>query len=406
MNHPAVSVIICTYNRAQYLPQSLESVLGQTLAPAQVIVVDDGSTDETCRVLDPFRQKIKYVKTENRGKAVALNAAMALVAGDYVWIMDDDDVALSDALSRHVDMLEHRPELGWTYSGYIISRSHPDGRIDPIKDWPLPEFAEEDMLVRLMEECFLVHPTIVVRTACYRSLGPFRPELIRGQDYEMAVRLARQFPCARIAGPTIYRRYHEGLRGSSADQFDSQQVLAKWQEYLKPTFITLRRELALDEYLPKSTAKANERPQDLRRAYLQRAVIMGKKALFDFMLDDVRSAVSCRGDQPSLSQPEREMLRRLAAETSGDPLLAAPTVLRELRSVCAGLTGLQIRVELARVLVWRAAADWLRRHYRQALRELHAALYICGLNGLRAILIGKIGGDPSCAAGSIANDAP
>jgi glycosyltransferase involved in cell wall biosynthesis len=404
--HARVSVVIPTFNRAQYLAESIESVLHQTLAPSQVIVINDGSTDNTRVVVEPFLGRVEYREVENRGKATALNAVMPSVTGDYLWIMDDDDVALPDALSRHVALLESDSGLGWTYSSYIKSTSRPDdSRINPGAEMPLPEFAGDEFLIRLMEECFLVHPTILVRTACYRKLGPFRADLIRSQDYEMALRLARNFRCARVSGPTIYRRYHPGARGTAAASFDARQVEAKWLEYMKPIFEVLRAELPLTDYLPKSAAAGSSGALDTRRAYLERMVIMGKKMLYGQMLDDLKSAVASSADGRPLSAPEREMLHRLASYTSGDPLIAGPNLIARIRSVGGGATGLSIRVELARGLAWRAHTAWRAREYQEAARLTRAALRLCGLRGILPAMSKQNAGVASPAnSTSVAND--
>ena len=401
-----VSVVIPTFNRAQYLAESIESVLQQTLAPSQVIVINDGSTDNTRAVVAPFRGRVEYREVENRGKATALNTVMPSVTGDYLWIMDDDDVALPDALSRHVGLLESDSGLSWTYSSYIKSTSRPDdNRINPGTEMPLPEFAGDEFLIRLMEECFLVHPTILVRTACYRTLGPFRADLIRSQDYEMALRLARNFRCARVSGPTIYRRYHPGARGTAAASIDARQVEAKWLEYMKPIFEGLRAELPLTDYLPKSAATGSTGALDTRRAYLERMVIMGKKMLYGQMLDDLKSAVESSADGRPLSAPEREMLHRLASYTSGDPLIAGPNLIARIRSVGGGATGLAIRVELARGLAWRAHTAWRAQEYREAARLTRVALRLCGLRGiLPAISKQNAGVASSENSTSVAND--
>ena len=390
MTYRPISVVIPTFNRAQYLAESIDSVLGQTLAPSQVVVINDGSTDNTRAVVEKYRGRIEYLEVPNRGKATALNTVMPSMTGEYFWIMDDDDVALPDALSRHVSLLEGDPGLGWTYSSYIKSTSRPeDGRINPEGEMPLPVFAADEFLVRLLEECFLVHPTILVRTACYRKLGPFRVDLIRSQDYEMAIRLARNFRCARVAGPTIYRRYHPGPRGTAAASIDARQVEAKWLEYMKPTFKSLRVELPLSNYLPKSAASDAGGALDTRRAYLERMVIMGKKGLFDEMLEDLQSAVAASTDDRPLSAPEREMLHRLASYTSGDPLITGPNLISRIRAVSPGGTGLAIRTEMARGLIWRAATARRAGEWRESLQLLQAAVRLCGLRGLLSATLKK-----------------
>jgi glycosyltransferase involved in cell wall biosynthesis len=386
---PKVSVLLPTYNRERFIAESLESIFAQTLPPSQVIVINDGSTDNTKFALKPFFERIEYLESENRGKPTALNLGMARVTGDYVWIMDDDDVALPDTVSRHSELLQQRPNLGWTYSGYIESTSRSDsGRINPVKNVPLPPFPEEEFFIRLMEECFLIHPTILVRTNCYRELGPFNTNLIRSQDYEMALRLGRNYPCARLSGPTIYRRLDSGQRGSSADRFDPQKAQAKWAEYDLLIFNELRRTLPLSAYLPQTFLNGADISDHERRAYLQRMVIMGKKTLYGEMLEDLRNALASKPDAP-LSKPESAVLRRLASDLSGDPLLS-PGRTSAIRSICTGPAGLSVRLELAQALRWRAATGWRNRDYREILRTLAGAARIAGLQGLISVAASKI----------------
>ena len=95
----SVTVIIPTYNRAHLLRQALDSIFRQTLTPSQVIVTDDGSTDDTREALRGYYDRIEYLpQAHNRGKAAALNAALPRVRGELVWIFDDDDVALPHSL--------------------------------------------------------------------------------------------------------------------------------------------------------------------------------------------------------------------------------------------------------------------------------------------------------------------
>ena len=114
---PRVSVIVPTFNRSPYLGECLESLLAQTLPPAQVIVVNDASTDATRAVLEPFLDRIEYIETPSQlGKPGAVNLGLERVTGDYVWVFDDDDVALPCALERFTAPLERQPECGFSWS--------------------------------------------------------------------------------------------------------------------------------------------------------------------------------------------------------------------------------------------------------------------------------------------------
>ncbi len=107
MPDPTVAIIVPTFNRARYLPECLDSLLAQTFPATQIVVVNDGSTDDTAQVVRPYLNRIAYVEKENGGKSTALNLVMRGIQSDYVWIFDDDDVALPDALEIHVAVLVH-----------------------------------------------------------------------------------------------------------------------------------------------------------------------------------------------------------------------------------------------------------------------------------------------------------
>jgi glycosyltransferase involved in cell wall biosynthesis len=336
-------------------------------------------------VLSPFLKYIEYLEIKNSGKASALNLAMTRVTGDYVWIMDDDDVALKDALERHLQVLENTPDVGWTYSSYIESTTDGDsGRVVPHSEQALPDFPENELLIRLMEQCFLIHPTILVRTSCYQQVGPFRIDLVRCQDYEMAVRLARMFRGARVRGPTIYHRNHEGARGSAGDRFDAAQIPEKWLQYMQMFFKTLRQELPLSTYVPDSGANVG-RMVDLRLAYLQRMAIMARKHLYDEMIEDLCLAQQELGAEPILSSSERDLLHQMFHYRT-DPLMFQKDLLRKIRSVCQGQVGIAVRREFVRCLFWRAAAEARVGDVTGMLDAVSAALRLSEIGLLRSLL--------------------
>ena len=102
MPDPTVSIIVPTFNRARYLPECLDSLLAQTFPATEIIDVNDSSTDDTARVIRPYLDRITYVEKENGGKSTALNLVLPGIQSDYLWIFDDDDVALP--ASRYTKM--------------------------------------------------------------------------------------------------------------------------------------------------------------------------------------------------------------------------------------------------------------------------------------------------------------
>lgn len=117
---PKVSVVIPTYNSAKYLPQALDSVLQQTYTDYEIIAIDDGSTDNTRAVIEPYLAKIHYVYQENQGVAAARNRGIELAKGELIAFLDADDLFLPDKLQAQVAIFEAQPDLGMVVSGWQI----------------------------------------------------------------------------------------------------------------------------------------------------------------------------------------------------------------------------------------------------------------------------------------------
>jgi len=112
ITHPIVSVIVPAYNAEKYIPETIQSVLGQTYEAWELIIVDDGSTDKTAETVAAFDdRRIRLVEQENRGVGAARNAGIALAQGDYITFLDADDVLPPESLAARVRYLEEHPEV-------------------------------------------------------------------------------------------------------------------------------------------------------------------------------------------------------------------------------------------------------------------------------------------------------
>src|SRR5882724_2062331 len=117
MKQPKVSVIIPTYNRAHYLGTAVNSVLSQTFSDFELIVVDDGSTDDTMRLVERFHDsRLRYIYQQHRGISAAMNAGIRAARGGYIARLDSDDIWLPDMLEVEVGVLDARPEIGLVYA--------------------------------------------------------------------------------------------------------------------------------------------------------------------------------------------------------------------------------------------------------------------------------------------------
>jgi glycosyltransferase involved in cell wall biosynthesis len=384
---PTITVLIPTFNRGNFLAECLDSIQSQTPTPSQILIVNDGSADGTLDVLKPYRNRIEYLETPQLGKSAAINAGLGRVTGDYLWIFDDDDVALPDALARFVEPLENHPEHGFSYSTYYYTASRPeDNRIGSILDESIiPDVRERGFLIPLLESNFLGGASVFARTSCYAQVGVFDTRLVRCQDYEMAIRIARRFTGVRVqGGATFHYRQHDGLRGSTQDRFQVNTRLRKWLEYDQMIFRDLHRQLPLEEYLPPGVPLEQER----RQAHLQRLAVLASKLLAPEAYADL-GLLAALQDRTPLSTLERQIIRGIVCHR---PFYAAGSIadqfefydeIRRLAKTSAVIR--RIRRELSASLSshWRATDRWksLRRTAGTACRIL--TMYLPGMPGCR-----------------------
>jgi glycosyltransferase involved in cell wall biosynthesis len=156
-DRPRVSVIVPTFNRSRFIVDCLESLLAQTLPPAELIVVDDQSSDATRSVLATYGDRIVHLETPSQlGKPGAVNLGLEHATGEYIWVFDDDDVALPDALARFTDALERHPECGFSWSPWFVADTMPDGSLGPATfETREPDIATIGFLPALLERNFL-----------------------------------------------------------------------------------------------------------------------------------------------------------------------------------------------------------------------------------------------------------
>jgi glycosyltransferase involved in cell wall biosynthesis len=392
MERPKVSVLIPTYNRAQFLPECLDSVLSQTVPPAQVIVINDGSTDNTREVLEPYMGRIEYLEKENGGRSTALNLGLSRVRGDYVWTMDDDDVALPDALETHLKVLESDSTIGFTYAPGYVGRTRPrGGGIEILKLRPLPDVSEDEFFLRYLQGCFFFNGAMLARTACYAAVGGFDPGLIRCQDVEMMLRIARHFRGRKISKPTLIVRLHSGMRGSENDRFEAERWIAKSREYEVKIFGRLRNELELRDYLPATFKCRTLEPELKRRAYLERMCVEAGRGMFDDMLCDLQLALAQTGENSRLARAERRCVSRAMGYLQpGDKLLSDPQFAKSVRLSCRGRAGEDVMVEMARGLFWRAEDALQLRRYRFFVQITRGAWRLLRLRGSTLALMRKL----------------
>jgi glycosyltransferase involved in cell wall biosynthesis len=197
-----VTVVIPTYNRAQYVPAALRSVLDQTAAQrCDIVVVDDGSSDDTRSVLAQFSGRVRCQWQSHRGVAAARNAAIRAWPNEYVAFLDTDDEWAPDKIERQLAVMERWPEVVLVAGRTQVRR--PDGSIAPHVVPPLPAGRPADLRPQLFASCPIETPAIMVRYGALRKTGLFWTSLKRGSDYHLWVRLACCGPCVYLDGSPL-----------------------------------------------------------------------------------------------------------------------------------------------------------------------------------------------------------
>lgn len=202
MAAPLVTVLMPAYNAAPYLREAVDSILGQTLTDFELLVVDDGSTDETVEILNGYRDpRLRVVLSpSNQGVTAALNRGLDLAAGRYIVRMDADDISLPDRLDKQVRYLDEHPEIG--VCGGSIHGFNDKREFDP--PVPHPQW-HEPMACTLPFGTVLLHPTVIFRSELFRDGLRYDPDYPHAEDYELWCRLARITRLAVL--PAIVLRY-------------------------------------------------------------------------------------------------------------------------------------------------------------------------------------------------------
>ena len=181
-----VSIIIPVYNGAQYIAEALESIFQQDSASYEVIVVDDGSTDNTREVLKPYVNRIHYVYQENAGPPAARNEGIRLAQGEFIGFLDADDFFLPGSLAEQEAVFERSPEAGAVLSGRRIVKQ--DG--SPISDIEPWKWRKRIDLKALLLSLPIYLGSLIVRRAWIESLHGFDPHLRQAEDPDFFWRLA------------------------------------------------------------------------------------------------------------------------------------------------------------------------------------------------------------------------
>lgn len=248
---PRVSVVMSTFNRAELLGKALDSILALDPPVHEVVVIDDGSSDRTAEVLARFGPRVRFERRANGGKSSAINRAVAIATGDWVWICDDDDEVVPDAVGVFTRGLAEAPGADFVYTGVAHLIRDGGGEYRQVLPGAVrlpPSAALEASLFAGRWIPYL--PSVMIRRDLYLSLGGLREDLRRVEDEDFALRLAHAGRGAPVEAVTYLIRAHDGERGAGAGQFSNAMREDVDITFLRAIYENIYRSYPLDAFRP------------------------------------------------------------------------------------------------------------------------------------------------------------
>ena len=312
----SVTAIIPTFNRSAYILESLQSLLDQTIPLAQIIVVDDGSTDDTAQKLFRLGDKIKYIYQENGGKAAALNRGLEMVSDGLVWIFDDDDVARNDAIETLIAGFQSNSGIGFTYGrNDVFGKDGNDVEFRYALD--VPDTPPEAILGALLNGMFINQGAMLARRSCYERVGPFDTNLVRCQDYDMMLRIAQHFRGLGVPRIVYSQREHNGTRGTKATPIKAADMRRAWLEHDQLIMKKLLPMLTVEELSPRG-CDCEPPLAVVMRAHLKKFVVLVRVNLPAMAAEELGkfAELSNKLRMDDIGLSEKGLLRRALDEHS------------------------------------------------------------------------------------------
>lgn len=197
----SVSVVIPTYNRARQVVSAVDSVLAQSVPVHEVIVVDDGSDDDTAAVLRPYGKAVRLLRQENRGVSSARNLGIRAARGEWLALLDSDDRWLPDKLARqrafhaaNPDFLLSQTDEHWVRNGFRVNKAK--------------RFRQKEagwIFVASLAMCHVSPSAVLIHRRIFDEVGLFDEDLPACEDYDLWLRIARRYPVGLVDEPLIVK---------------------------------------------------------------------------------------------------------------------------------------------------------------------------------------------------------
>lgn len=263
MRQPAISALIDTYNQGQFLEQAIESVLAQGLSPSEleILVVDDGSTDNTASLMPKFAPRVRYLRKTNGGQASAFNAAFPELHGELIAFLDADDWWASDKLSAVLDAFSKNPDIPAVGHAFYdtLADGTPSELVAPDNVSRINLTTPHETRIAAVGKCCLATSKLTIRRSVLDRMGPIPEELVFCADEPIMDAALALGGAVLLDRPLCYYRYHT----NNFFGFDSKDLSRKKKRYDIQAFLA--------NYLPELLSRLGV-SQECIRVFLDRGV--------------------------------------------------------------------------------------------------------------------------------------
>jgi glycosyltransferase involved in cell wall biosynthesis len=222
---PVVSIVMPAFNRERFVAAAIDSVLSQTFTDWELLIIDDGSSDETPAIAGRYVERdgsrIHLIRQPNRGVTVARNTAIRRARGRYIAFLDSDDLWMPAKLDRQLAAFDAHPDAAFIYTGYVLMNEDgtPRRTVRPDRRW------QGDIHRRLwLEDNEILGPTVMVATAMLSRVGLFDEALKGAENLDLRLKLSKLGPVFYVDDVLYRYRKHPDTLTSQAELMDAQQL--------------------------------------------------------------------------------------------------------------------------------------------------------------------------------------